>query len=135
MLTFEREVHLEDPIARHLKGRHFRLLSKEAPFYDYRIDMFALSTAQNRCVAVELKLTKWRRAFEQALVYQLCADFAFVAMPKNAASRVPVDLFRTHGVGLIAVDRRCTILIPALQSTVVCQSYRSGLIQFLREHS
>lgn len=135
MLTFEREAHLEDPITRHLKGRRFRMLFKEAPFYDYRIDIFALSTAQNRCVAVELKLTKWRRAFEQALVYQLCADYAFVAMPKYALTRVPLDLFRTHGVGLIAVGGRCHVVIPAQLSTVVCPTYRSGMIQFLREQS
>lgn len=134
MPTFQSEAYLEGPVSRHLRRRRFRALYKEAPFYDYRIDIFGFSASDRSCIAVELKLTRWQRAFEQALVYQLCADYSYVAMPKDALRRVPLDGFREHGVGLIAVSGiGCQIIVPAQFSPVVREPYRTTLIQLLQE--
>ncbi|GAG43766.1 unnamed protein product, partial [marine sediment metagenome] len=57
-------------------------------FYEYRIDLFAFSQKLDVTIAVELKLHRWRRALEQSLLYQLCADFVFIALPAPTIARV-----------------------------------------------
>lgn len=136
MRTFQTEAFLTEPVSRHLRRRRFREQFREAPFYEHRIDIFGFSKLADACIAVELKLTRWQRAFEQALVYQLCADFAYVAMPKLVLSRIPLGLFEEHGVGLIAVSGAgCNIVVQAQPSPVVQGYYRTNLIHLLQEQS
>lgn len=136
MPTFRRETSLDAPVARHLRRRRFDTLYREAPFHDYRIDIFGVSKRDGSCVAVELKLTKWQRAFEQALIYQLCSDFSYVAMPREFVRRVAVEDFRAFGVGLIAVSSRsCRVIVPAERSRVVQPAYRERLLNRLQERS
>jgi hypothetical protein len=136
MQTFRTEAYLTDPVSRHLRRRRFRAQFMEAPFYDYRIDIFGFSQSEDLCIAVELKLARWQRALEQALIYQLCADYAYVAMPKHALVRVPLDGFQEHGVGLIAVSGAgCNTIIPAQRSSVVRNFYRTNLIHLLQEQA
>jgi len=46
---------------------------------------------------------KWQRAIQQAAVYQLCADYSFVALPIQSAINVDLALFRNCGVGVLIV--------------------------------
>ena len=79
-----------------------------------------------KTVAVELKLRDWRKAFRQALVYQLCSDYAFIAVPRATARRVDIDVLAAHGVGLLAVtDKRCYETFPASLSTVLNPTYKA----------
>ena len=136
MLTFQREASLDAPVARHLRRRRYRTLFREAPFHDYRIDIFGFCAAEDACVAVELKLTKWQRAFEQALVYQLCADYSYVAMPQIVVGRVAIGEFCEYGVGLIGVSERgCRIIVPAQRSKLVRPWYRDALLTRLSERA
>jgi len=136
MQTFRTESYLADPVSRHLRRRRFREQFPQAPFYEYRIDIFGFSQFDEACIAVELKLSRWQRALEQALIYQLCADYAYVAMPKPALVRVPLERFEEHGVGLISVSGvGCNIIIPAQRSLVVQDFYRTNLIHLLQEQS
>ena len=134
MLSFSRESLLVDPVERHLRRQRFDAVYHEVPFGEYNIDILGHSTASGKAVAVELKLTKWQRAFEQALVYQLCADFAYVAMPRGLINRVPLAQFEEQGLGVIAVDGRgCHILLAAAQSAVVRPAYREQVLRRMRE--
>lgn len=134
MLTFQTEAYLTEPVARHLRRRRFRAQFLEAPFYDHRIDIFGFSQSDGVCIAVELKLVRWQRALEQALIYQLCADYSYVAMPKHALVRIPLDGFHEHGVGLIGVSGAgCNVIVPAQRSAVVQEFYRTNLIHLLQE--
>ena len=136
MQIFRTEAYLTDPVSRHLRRKRFRAQFPQAPFYEHRIDIFGFSQFDDSCIAVELKLAKWQRALEQALIYQLCADYAYVAMPKGALVRVPLERFEEHGVGLISVSGiGCNIIIPARRSPVVQHFYRTNLIQLLQEQS
>lgn len=102
-------------------------------FFEYSIDLYGYAAPTQTTVAVELKLSRWTRAFEQALVYQLCADYVYLAMPWNAAKRVDIPLLEHHGLGLIGVqpDPRCVILCPAHQSSVIMPDYRDFYIDLL----
>jgi hypothetical protein len=133
-VAFKREEELAAPVARFLRNRAFRLQSSEVPFFEHRMDVYGYSMKLDRTVAVELKLTKWGRAVEQALVYQLCSDLVYIAMPRSEVGRVDLHLLTSHGVGLIAVEHgRCLEVLCAALSPVLRSHYREEYLSMLRE--
>lgn len=131
--AFDRESDLELPVARFLRNRRFHLQQREMQFYDYHMDVYGYSAQEDVTVAVELKLLKWTRAFEQARRYQLCSDLVYVAMPTSAVQRVDQDVLRRQGIGLIAVGRwRCREVLPAVRSAIVRPHYRAHYVSILR---
>lgn len=133
MAQFRREELLLGPVARYLRRRTFRRQQPEVPFFEYRIDLFAFSHRHDLTLAIELKLSRWRRAFEQALLYQLGVDLTLIAVPRTVSSRVDTDLLREHGVGLIVVGSagRCEEIVTATRSRLVRPHYRRQLLQLL----
>jgi len=130
--VFRREQELAGPVARFLRNRAFRLQSAEVQFFEHRMDLYGYSAREDRTIAVELKLTKWSRAVEQALLYQLCSDLVYIAMPRTVVPRVDLDVLVGHGVGLIAVgDGRCWEVLVAAPSQVVRQHYRDEYLALL----
>ena len=104
----------------------YRKQKKEVPFYDHRIDLYGYSPSTDCSVAVELKLRDWKRALQQALVYQLCSDYVFIAVPESTVQRVKVEVLREHGIGLLAIsDEKCSVVLPANLSTVVNSQYKA----------
>lgn len=129
---FRREADLAAPVGRFLRNRAFHLQSSEVPFYEYRMDMYGYSEREDLTVAVELKLKRWSRALEQAILYQLCSDLVYVAMPRAQVGRVDCTVFEQHGVGLLAVERgRCRELVRAVPSRLVRRHYRSAYLELL----
>ncbi len=56
-------------------------------------------------VTIEVKVSNWRRAVEQAARNRIFAHRSYVALPARVAQRVrTAPLFRQLGLGLIAVD-------------------------------
>ena len=86
-------------------------------------------------MAVELKLFDWKRALRQAILYQLCSDFVYIAMPERAAHRVDMDELKLNGVGLIVVrdSGKCSCLLEAAQHNEVRSFYRCIQIEYLKE--
>lgn len=133
MTIFPSESALLSPVKRTLHRRGFARQDDEVQFFEYSIDLYGYAASADVTVAVELKLTRWKRAFEQALVYQLCADYVYLALPWDAAKRVDVPLLEKHGLGLIGVQPgpRCVILCPAQPSMVVMPCYRDFYIELM----
>jgi hypothetical protein len=125
-----RESFLLAPVSRFVRERLYTRQEAETPFFEHRIDLYAFSPRDVLTVAVELKLKKWRRALEQAVIYQLCADLVYVALPESAIAVVDKSIFMHHGVGLIAVldGERCAEVVPAQQSAVLRPHYREFLV-------
>lgn len=123
------------PVAKFALEQGFCLQENELPFYEYRIDLYGFSAHHNSTVAFELKLADWRRALEQALLYQLCSDYVYIAMPERSAGKVDVTELKSQGVGLISVleSGDCSCLLPAVAHSEVRQFYRSTQIEFLKE--
>jgi hypothetical protein len=128
------ESALVQPVRRHLYSSGVRKLQNEMQFYDYRLDIYGYSKRVNATYAVELKLKRWKRAFEQALIYQLCADFVYIALPSAGASLVDLPLLEAHGIGLIAVqtERRCVKVLASKQSDSVSEEYRKFYIDLVQ---
>lgn len=132
---FYKESQLLKPVARFAQQQGFCLQEHEVPFYEYRIDLYGFCAHNDATVAIELKLTDWRRALEQALLYQLCSDYVYIAMPERSAVKVDTEELRRQGIGLISVleSSDCACLLPATAHTEVRQFYRSTQIEFLKE--
>lgn len=135
MPTFRRESALLEPVRRNLRRRGYRRQRPEVQFFEYSMDLYGYAPAKNTTTAVELKLHRWMRAFQQGLIYQLCADFVYLALPMRAADRVDRPLLAQHGLGLIGVHPgpRCIVLLEARQSTVVMPSYRDFYVRLMQE--
>ena len=134
-IKFCKESQLLKPVAKFAQREGFCLQKHELPFYEYRIDLYGFCAHENSTIAVELKLTNWRRALEQAMLYQLCSDYVYIAMPERSVGRVDRAELMSEGIGLISVleSGDCSCLLRATEHTEVRQFYRSTQIEFLKE--
>jgi len=132
---FSRESQLLEPVARFAKRKGFGLQSVELPFYKYRIDLYGFSHKNDATVAIELKLKNWKRAVEQTMIYQLCADLVYIAMPEISARRVDKSELESNGIGLIGVrdSGTCTCVVLAKRHVEVHLPYRQLQIKYLKE--
>ena len=132
-MTFRNEQDLATPVARYLRNRTFHQQRLEVPFYEYRMDMYGYSSRDDLTVAVELKLHKWLRAVEQGLLYQLCSDLVYIAMPRNEIARVNLKVIIDCGLGLLSVEeRRCREIVPSVPSPVLRKHYREEYLAMLQ---
>jgi hypothetical protein len=135
MPTFLKESALLEPVRGSLRRRGYRQQLPEVQFFEYSMDLYGYAATKNTTTAVELKLDRWTRAFQQAMIYQLCADFVYLALPIRGAVRVEIPLLARHGVGLIGVHPgpRCVVLLEAQESTVIMPSYRDFYVRLMQE--
>jgi hypothetical protein len=125
---------LLDPVAKYLQRRGYCYQLPEIGFFEQKIDLYAYSEKARITLAVELKLRRWRDALRQALLYQLCADYAMIAIPASVIRSVEKDLLRIHGIGLIAVgDGKCQQVLAPEHSEVVRKRYRKAYIEMVKE--
>jgi len=99
-----REQQFQGPLLEHFRRRGFTYCCCELPFFRKSIDVFAYHPGRRIAVSVEMKVKNWRRAFRQALVYQLCSDYVYVLLPEEYAHRADIGLFREHEVGLLTIS-------------------------------
>ena len=122
------------PAVRDYFASRYQHYTFELPFYEHRIDLYAYSTDLDCTVAVELKLRRWRRALEQALLYQLCSDYVFIAVPATIVDRIDRRELRRHGVGLLSVSgSTCIEELPAALSGVLNRNYRAAYVSIMKE--
>lgn len=132
-MTPKRESMLLPAVRAYFKEQ-YRQHTTELPFYAHRIDLYGYSAATDCTVAVELKLRDWRRALEQALVYQLCSDYVFIAVPATTAARVDLQELRAHGIGLLSVSgRNCVEALAAVPSHVLNPNYKAAYTALVTE--
>ena|ERR1017187_3497333 len=131
-MTPTKEQDLLNPVALYAQRKGYMLQKFEMPFFSYRIDLYGYSRTTQSTIAVELKLRKWRRALEQARVYQLCSDFVFIALPTISVPLVNLELLTAEGIGLIEVGfNKCRLIVPATQSCEVRRHYREPFVDIL----
>lgn len=130
----KKENQLLQPISNYFRRKGYRRQGSELQFYEFSIDLYGVSERQKRTIAVELKLEKWKRAFQQALIYQLCSDLVYIAVPSGIVKRVDRDLLEQYGVGLISVNgkSRCTQVVAARKSSVVRSDYKRIYVEHLK---
>lgn len=123
---------LVEPVTRYITRRTFTRLESELQFYECRMDLYGFSRKLDLTVAIELKLFKWKQAIKQALLYQLCADLVYVAVPRETLQRVDLSQLRATGIGLISVSaERCNEILSPVVSPLVRQHYRDFYLDYL----
>lgn len=130
-MAYRFESELYQPVMRYFKNRSFTSQRVEAEFFDRRIDLYAFSKKLNKSVAVELKLSNWKKALNQALIYQLCSDYVYLAMPSKSMNSVEINRIKSYGVGIIAVYNSgfCKRILPAKRSKHVKKDYLSDIVR------
>ena len=132
--NYSRERDLVPSVARYLRNRTFSRQLEEVPFFEYRMDMYGYSRRNDLTVAVELKIHKWTRAVEQALLYQLCSDLVYIAMPSKTMTAVELTVLDEHGLGLLSVEaHRCRQVLSARPSSVLRKHYRKQYLALVCE--
>ena len=76
----------------------------EIPWYQKRLDLGLVSASG--LVVVELKVSNWRRAIEQAFVNRWIAGSSWVALWHEAVNDTTYDVALEAGVGILVVTRR-----------------------------
>ena len=129
-MAYKFESELYKPVMRYFKNKSFTSQKVEAEFFERRIDLYAFSKKLNKSVAVELKLSNWKKALNQALIYQLCSDYVYLAMPVAAMNAIEVTKIKSYGVGIIAVYESgfCKRILPARKSKHVKKIYKGEII-------
>ena len=65
-------------------------------------------------IAIEAKVSDWRKGAVQAKRYQVFADRVYLAIKQEFAHRVDLDLLHAHHIGLLCVNEsRVQELLPA----------------------
>jgi hypothetical protein len=101
MIKTERD--LVDLIEASFLDRDF-ITAREIKMLSKFIDIIAYNPVDDEVIAVEAKLSKWRRAFQQAMTYRICADRVYIAISNDFSHRIDSVLLRKYGLGLIICD-------------------------------
>lgn len=136
-MAYKLESELCKPVMRYFKNKSFTSQKVEAEFFERRIDLYAFSKKLNQSVAVELKLSNWKKALNQALIYQLCSDYVYLAMPTTAMNSIEISKIKSYGVGIIAVydSGYCKLILPAKKSKHVKKNYKGEIMSLERSLS
>jgi len=136
--VFERplvsESRLYQPVKRYLDGRF--IIGKEVKIGSKIVDVFAISRDKGECVAVELKVSDWKKALRQAATYQVFADFCYVALHHSATARAMKHeaIFKELGVGLLSVKVNASVQIEPAPSRFVSREIADNARQQILDH-
>lgn len=133
------ESDLISPVTKYLRQVGCSQVASELPFFGRGIDVYGVRYSGRRVVtyAVELKLTKWARALQQAALYQLCCDFSYVAMPLRSAVNLDISHFRNAGIGILCVrpDGKIGTMLEAKRSPEKRRDYVNAMSRAILEVS
>jgi hypothetical protein len=93
--------------------------AREIPLFENRIDLVVHNTNLSRIIAIEVKVDKWFRALQQAVLYRICADKVYVALSESFLHRVDLPLFKKYGIGLLSVNGNVSEVFPPEASKYV----------------
>jgi hypothetical protein len=109
------EAALYPTVARWLTDQGFSCW-RDVSYLGRWIDLFAKHPS-GRTVAVELKVTDWRRAFDQARMAQPAASQTYIGLwapyVHRAESPDATEALQRSGIGLLCVNGECTVRLKA----------------------
>ena len=122
-MSFDYEHELIHPVYTHFAS------SAEIIFYEVaigfcRADMIVFQK-NNTSIAIELKLSDWKKALIQAQNYQLATDFVYLAFPLSKCELVlkrAKKKLQQKGIGLLSINeetKNVNVLLTAKKSRVL----------------
>jgi hypothetical protein len=110
-LTMISERRLVSETERYFQDMKFTTV-REVPLFENRIDLVIYNRRLTSIIAVEVKVDKWFRALQQAVLYRMCADKVYVALSEEFVHRVDMPLMEKYGVGLLSVNGSLNEILP-----------------------
>lgn len=98
------------------KVRQDSIIVHELPWNGRRVDIATL-TATGITSAYELKLANHSRVVEQAFYNSMSFDLSWVVVDRDL-SRANFDSCAAAGIGIITVDERVRVSLPALRRSI-----------------
>lgn len=106
MYPFYLELELVKPVSDYLKKQKYTIYH-EIRIGFCRADLVGFK--KDVVIAVELKLSDWKKAIIQAKNYQLGADYVYLAFPLNKSFNVlrkAEHILKKEGIGLLVVEEK-----------------------------
>ncbi|MFS0670150.1 hypothetical protein AB1L12_19820 [Peribacillus frigoritolerans] len=131
-----KETDLISPLVKTYLRRGFKAYA-EIQLSSRWIDIFMINQDTNETIAVELKLTQWKKAYKQAKIYQMVADYVYVGMPEKYIHRAidNKELFEEIGIGLLSINQNVSTSLNAKRSEVIMEKIKRELINKLNSES
>lgn len=80
----------------------------EVKLYARTVDMLFISKETGVIeIAMEFKLRDWKTAIQQALSYQIIADYTYVVLYYKNINKVNLERLEKYGIGLISASTDC----------------------------
>lgn len=105
-MSFSYEAELISPVKTYFEKIGFSMFH-EVRIGFCRADLVGIS--EETVIAVELKLTNWKKALVQAKNYQLAAEFVFLAFPEKKIDLVlkkAENQLKREGIGLLSIGEK-----------------------------
>jgi hypothetical protein len=127
-----RETDLIAPLVKTYAEKGYRAFA-EVQLSSRWIDVLLVHEENEETIAVELKLTDWKRAYRQAKVYPIAADYVYVGMPEQYIHRAleHSDYFQGLGIGLLSINGKAVEIVQAHKSSILVEGVKKGLIENL----
>ncbi len=108
----------------------FRVIT-EVPMLSKKIDIVCLDPSTQQIIAIEAKLQKWKRGFQQALTYRISSDLVYLAIHRNFSHRVDNELLQEMSVGLIVADQDgVEITFEASEHKIIHEKVRKEVVSY-----
>lgn len=127
-----KETDLIAPLVKTYAAKGYRAYA-EVQLSTRWIDVLLVHEISKETVAIELKLTNWRKAYKQAKVYPIAADYVYVGMPEQYVHRAldHCDYFEELGIGLLSINGKAVEVVEAQRSKILVNEVKRGLIENL----
>lgn len=94
---------------------------KEVRIRARRIDL--VSIKDDKLLAIEVKVNNWKRAFQQAIVYRLCADKVYVAIWHPSIENINKSRYEEYGIGILSIKEESIRVVKKPQKVEIVHDY------------
>jgi len=120
------EKELYPPVKKYLQKEGYECY-EEVKFLTRSIDLVGLK--RKKIIAIELKVSNWLKALQQALTCRLCAQETYMAISAQFLHRVDIELLQEFGIGLIVVEeKKIEFILKAKKSKIIHKSMKNKIL-------
>ncbi len=112
------EDDLKQIFVNYLKKNNF-CFRTEVGMLECRIDV--VGKKKRKLYAYELKIEHWKKAIQQAILYQLFADYSCIVMYKENLHRLRIKKCQDLGLGVFSLDSKghLSCILQPKKSTII----------------
>ena len=101
----------------------------QVPFFKKRVD-FVYLDYKNRIIAIELKIKDWKNGINQIDSNQLFAHFSYLGVWHENIKKVPLDIFRDYGFGILSVkSNKIETIMEAKESKIRVKKFSNEILK------